>query len=103
MLINGISANDISKQLSIKYSLINNLISNNTWRTVIVDGWDEYRKNRNTYHRLSKEDHQNIYRLYIEQNYDKQELAKMYNKHISTIDYILKTQSKVHDNPVPSS
>lgn len=46
MLINGKKASEVAKELDIDYKLINNLIANNTWKTVVVDGWDEYRKNR---------------------------------------------------------
>lgn len=104
LLISGVTASEIAKTLNIDYKLINNLIANNTWRTVIVDGWDEYRKNRKTYTRLSKKDHQEIYRLHIEDGYNKYQLAEMYNRTVTMIEKILKNNSnKLYDNPVPSS
>lgn len=103
LLINGNKASDIAKELNIDYKLINNLIANNTWKTVIVDGWDEYRKNRKTYKRLTKKDHNKIYRLYYKEGYDETQLAEMYDRTVDMIKIILKDDSnKLYDNPVPS-
>lgn len=104
LLISGKTASEVSKILDVDYKLINNLIANNTWRTVIVDGWDEYRKNRKTYTRLSKKDHKEIYRLHFDEGYDKYKLAEMYSRTVTMIEKILKDDSnKSYDNPVPSS
>lgn len=104
LLINGKTASEVSKILDVNYKLINNLISNNTWNTVNVDGWDEYRKNRKTYTRLSKKDHKEIYRLHFDEGYDKHKLAEMYNRTVTMIEKILRDDSnKPYDNPVPSS
>lgn len=103
LLIGGKSASEVSKELEIDYRLINNLISNNTWKTVVVDGWDEYRNSRKTYKRLSKNDHKEIYRLYFEEGYTEIQLSKMYNRTIDMIKHILKDDSnKLYDNPVPA-
>ena len=102
MLINGYTASDISKELSVDYKLINNIISNNTWSTVHVDGWDEFRNNRKTYSRLTKEDHFKIYKLHIENGMTKYELADMYGKTVKMIEKIFREQRKLYDNPVPS-
>lgn len=99
MLINGLSATEVSKKLDIDYSLINNMISNNTWKNVIVNGWDEFRHSRKTYQRLSKKDHKEIYRLYHDEGYTEKELSKKYNRTIDMIKIILK---KSYDDPVPS-
>ena len=89
-IVNGETASAISKDLNIEYKLINNIISNNTWKSVYVEGWEEFRKNRKTYKRLSKEDHAEIYRLHIEEGYTKNELAKMYNRTDKLIAKIFK-------------
>ena len=103
LLIGGKSASEVSKELGVNYSLINNLISNNTWKTVVVDGWDEYRNNRKTYKKLSKNDHREIYRLHFEEGYTEVQLSEMYNRTIDMIKLILKDDSnKLYDNPVPS-
>ena len=99
MLINGFSATEVSKHLDIDYSLIKNMISNNTWKNIFVDGWDEFRHNRKTYQRLSKKDHKEIYRLYHDEGYTEKELSEKYNRTIDMIKIILK---KSYDDPVPS-
>ena len=104
LLISGKTASEVSKELGIDYKLINNLIANNTWKTVVVDGWDEYRNNRKTYKRLTKKDHKEIYRLHFEEGYTEIQLSKMYNRTIDMIKLILKDDSnKLYDNPVPSN
>lgn len=103
LLINGKKATEIAKELNIDYKLINNLIANNTWKSVVVDGWDEYRANRKTYKRLTKKDHKEIYRLHFDEGYTEIQLAEMYNRTVDMIKKILKDNSnKVYDNPVPS-
>ncbi len=102
MLVSGITATEISKKLEIDYKLINNIVSNNTWSLVKVDGWDEFRNNRPTYKRLTKKDHQEIYKLHIEKGLTKYELADMYNKTVKMIERIFREQRKLYDNPVPS-
>ena len=79
-LVNGENASEISKDMNIDYKLINNIISNNSWAAVYVDGWDDFRNSRKTYHRLTEKDHREIYRLHVEEGYTKKELAKMYNR-----------------------
>lgn len=93
LLINGKSASEISKELSIDYKLINNLIANDTWKSVVVDGWEEYRNNRKTYKRLKKKDHKEIYRLHFCEGYNEYELAKMYDRTVCMIRRILKDNS----------
>lgn len=104
LLISGKTASEVSKELGIDYKLINNLIANNTWKPVVVDGWDEYRSNRKTYKRLTKKDHKEIYRLHFEEGYTEVQLSEMYNRTIDMIKLILKDDSnKLYDNPVPSN
>ena len=54
-------------------------------------------KNRKTYHRLTKEDHAEIYRLHIEEGYTKKELSKMYNRTDKMIAKIFKEQENLHN------
>lgn len=103
-LINGQKTSDIAKELDVKYGHINNLISNNTWSHVKVNGWDEFLLNRKTYKRLTKKDHLKIYELYINDKYSIEELVNKYNRTIDMIKKIIKDNSnKIYDNPVPSS
>lgn len=95
-LINGKTPSGIAKELNIAYKHVNNILSNNSWSTVHVDGWDEFIANRKTYTRLTKKDHEEIYRLHIEENFTKHELAKLYNKTVSMIELIFRKQRKIH-------
>lgn len=89
-LVNGESATDIAVDIDVDYKIINNIIANNTWSSVEVDGWDDYLRNRKTYTRLTKQDHKEIYRLYSEDGYTKYQLAEKYNKGVKMIEKILR-------------
>lgn len=93
-LVNGDDASLIAMDMNIDYKLINNILSLDTWSSVRVDGWSEFRSNRKTYSRLTKEDHKEIYRLNVEEGYTKKELATMYNKTDKMIEKIFRTQRK---------
>lgn len=80
LLVSGMKPSDIAKIVGVEYKHVNNIMSNNSWSNVPVDGWDEYRLNRKTYHRLTEDDHKEIYRLHVEKGYTKQQLAKMYDR-----------------------
>lgn len=99
-LIGGEKASDISKDMHVDYKLINNIISNNTWAAVHVDGWDDFRSNRKTYRRLTKEDHKEIYRLHIEEEYTKKELAEIYNRTEKMIEKIFRNQRKEQEKDI---
>lgn len=92
LLVVGNEASAISQKLNISYSIINNMISNNTWSHVKVNGWDEYLNSRKTYHRLTKQDHRDIYQLFLSGEYTKKELAVKYNRTPSMINYIIRKQ-----------
>lgn len=96
-LVQGMSATEISNKLNVKYNLINNILSNNAWDNITVDGWDEFRANRKTYKRLSKTDHEHIYYLHIKEGYTKYELSEMYNKGVKMIEKILRDQRHNQD------
>lgn len=93
-LVNGEAASDIAKDMGIDYKLINNIMSGNTWSSVIVDGWDDFFAKRKTYSRLSKSDHKEIYRLHSEEGLTKYQLAEMYNKGVKMIEKILRDGKK---------
>lgn len=90
MLIDGVKPSNVAKIVGVKYKSVNAIMSNNAWKNVAVDGWDEYRANRKTYHRLTEEYHREIYRLHTEEGYTKQQLADMYNRTDKMIAKIFK-------------
>lgn len=96
-LVAGDKPSDIAKDLNIDYRYVNNIISNNTWFHVYVDGWDEWRSNRKTWTRLTPEDHKEIYRLHVEEGYTKYELAEMYNKGHKMIEKIFRECKKQNE------
>lgn len=95
-LVEGQKASAIAKELDVDYKLINNIISNNTWAIVYVQGWDEFRENRKIYQRLHTEDHIRICQLHFLEGFNKYQIAEMYQRDYKTIEYILrKHKSKV--------
>lgn len=46
MLVNGHSTGEICDVLHVQYKLVNNILSNDAWKSVIVDGWDEFQRCR---------------------------------------------------------
>lgn len=94
MLVNGEKASDIAKKLNINYKLVNGIMSNNTWSHVKVIGWDEYLNNRKTYHRLTPEDHKEIYRLFSVEGLSKEEIAEKYHRTSEMIRKIIKKYSE---------
>lgn len=46
MLIDGRGTGEIMEALNIPYKPINAILSNNTWSSVYVDGWDAFQKTR---------------------------------------------------------
>ena len=89
-LVSGEKPSSVAKNVGVDYRYVNNIISNNTWHDIQVDGWDEFRANRRTWTRLTPEDHKEIYRLHVEEGYTKQELAEMYHKTNKMIAKIFK-------------
>lgn len=86
-LINKIPYDIIYKKYNINYRVINNMISNNTWRMVIVEGWDEFRMNRPI--KLTKQVADDIRKKYMEGMF-KEELMGEYKRSERTIRDILK-------------
>ena len=94
-LMNGDKPSKIARNMNIPYKTVNGIISNNTYQSIYVNGWDEFYKNRKTYHRLTKEDHAEIYRLHVQDGKTKQELADMYNRTDKMIAKIFREQEKL--------
>lgn len=101
LLISGMKPSLVAKQINVDYKLVNGILSNDTWNNIKVDGWEEFQKTRKRPNRLSIDTYEVIYNLYLN-GYSKYELAEKYNKNIKTIEYIIRKQRKLHDNPVPS-
>lgn len=80
MLIQNLKPKEISKSLNIGYKIVNAILSNNAWHRVYVDGWDDFRKNRKTYNKLSKKDYEKIYKMHTEDNISIIEIANLYGK-----------------------
>lgn len=91
-LINGDKPAIIAKDMDIPYKTVNGIMSNNTYKSIYVDGWDDFYNNRKTYNRLTKEDHAEIYRLHVQEGKTKQELAHMYNRTDKMIAKIFREQ-----------
>ena len=94
-LMNGDKPSKISKDMGIPYKTINGILSNNTYNSVYVEGWNEFYNSRQTYHRLTKEDHAEIYRLHIQEGKTKKELAVIYNRTDKMIAKIFREQEKL--------
>lgn len=66
MLVSGHNTKDIISTLNIPYRCVNNILSNDSFAMVKVDGWDEFQKTRKRQLRLTKEEIDEIYKLYDE-------------------------------------
>lgn len=94
-LIFGDSASKIATDLCVPYKTVNGILSNNSYESIYVDGWAEFYNSRKTYHRLTKEDHAEIYRLHIQEGKSKKELSDMYGRTDKMIARIFKEQEKL--------
>lgn len=90
MLIEGIKPRDVSAQLNVDYKLVNGILSNNTWKHVIVEGWDNYRNTRPKVNRMSEDEMLEVYNKYLTGQFTQLELAEMYGKTRATIYRIIK-------------
>ena len=88
-LIRGSSMKEVSEELNVNYRLINNIVSNNTWASVEVKGWDDFIKNRKTTYRLTKDDANKIRELY-NSGFTIKELCNLYQKERHTISNIIR-------------
>lgn len=55
LIMNGVSSIQAAKRCNIPYGVVNGLLCHHTWVDVVVDGWEEFLKNRSTYTRRKKE------------------------------------------------
>ena len=79
LLISGMKPSDVAKEVDVEYRHINNMISNNTWKHIKVDGWDEYMNNRRKTKRLTDQDAITIRDAYAN-GASFEELGEMYGK-----------------------
>lgn len=89
-LMSGEKPSLIARDLGVSYKSVNGILSCNSWKNAIVDGWDYWQEHRDKSTRLQFKDHVEIYRLYSEDNFSKKEIAIMYNKNPETIRKIIK-------------
>lgn len=94
LLVEGLSATKVSDKLNIPYKLINNILSNNAWSRVEVQGWNEYLNSRTKTTRFTIEDCIEVYNLYEEGLYNQSQLAEMYNKNRASISNAIKRAKK---------
>lgn len=89
LLIKGQKPSYIAKILDIDYKLVNGILSNNTWRHVYVEGWDEWQSSRKRSYRLSEKEQRKIYDMYLEEGKSIKYLSDLYDKHVNTIHKII--------------
>lgn len=93
-LVNGMRPSDIAKNMHVSYKIVNNILSNNAWSRVTVEGWDIFRANRQKTFRLTTDECIEIYNLYLTKKYTQKELAIMRNKSRHTIANAIKRAKK---------
>lgn len=88
-LIKGEKSTSIAKELDISYKVVNAILSNDSWSSVKVEGWTDFRKNRKTIKRITKEE-----RILIKKDYNDgmkiNEIALKYERTRHAISYSLK-------------
>lgn len=78
LLINGMEMLDVSKKLNVDYKYINNLVCNNTYKSVLVEGWDEFLKTRiKKYKNVITEEQIIKMKSLLKQGYNQSETAKL--------------------------
>jgi group I intron endonuclease len=88
MLVSGVSASDVAKVINVSYSIVNAILSNNTWKDVEVDGWEEFQSGRKKTYRLTRDDADKI-RSLAQNGLDINDIAKRYNKTRHSISNII--------------
>ena len=101
MLVSGYKTNDITSELSIPYKCVNNILSNNSFAMIKVDGWDEFQKTRKRQSRLTKDEINEIYRLYDEIG-TYRGVAKIIGRDKEVVKHHILKRNKQQDNTVPS-
>lgn len=95
MLIANVATREITEALNVDYKSVNNILSNNAYSTVYVDGWDDFvvehkRKVANK-KKASEQRHKSIMALYIT-GFTKKEIAGKLNISWQTVNYHIKKQ-----------
>lgn len=54
LLMSGLKVSEVAFRLNVDYILINNIVCNNTWKHVLVDGWDDFFRSRERRKRKTK-------------------------------------------------
>ena len=89
MLISGMAASKVSKQLSLPYNIVNSILSESAWKDVYVDGWEEFQNARNKTYRLTYQDAEDIRQAH-KNGESKKSIAERYNKERHTIYDIIR-------------
>lgn len=64
MLIDGTAPKEVAARLGIKYNTVNNILSNDAWSNIEVDGWTQFQQDRPRIHRLTYADACDIRQAY---------------------------------------
>jgi len=86
-LMGGMKPIEIANELNIPYKVINNIYSANSYRTVYVEGWDDFYNNRpkrNRSRNFTKEEKGKILQLHND-GLNNVEIAKIFNTDKSRI------------------
>lgn len=78
-LVAGESVSVVAKELGLSRSIVANILSNNTWDNVAVDGWDKFRATRSKSARLHKDEVQALLSDYYH-GASISQLAQTYNR-----------------------
>lgn len=79
MIIDGKKLSEISDQLGVSYKIVNGILSYDTYKDAIVDGWDKFQSERRRSNRLTRADVLEIVKKY-NCGFTIDELAKQYNR-----------------------
>lgn len=66
LLMSGKTPKEVSEQICIDYKIVNNIYSSNTYKSVVVEGWDEFYKNSRKSKNLTDEQIQYIKKIFKE-------------------------------------
>lgn len=98
MLMNGIKPSSVAKDLNVPYKVINGIISSNSYKHVLVEGWEEFLKGRKKYKRTTLEECFKIYKLHTEDNISIKELAIIYGISEFKVNNSIKRARESFDN-----
>lgn len=90
LLVSGVLPKEVPNHIDVDYKSVNRIVANNAWKHVYVEGWDEYRENRPTYKRKTKEEHRRIYDDYMTGQYTMSSLGEKYGLTRGMISIIIK-------------